>query len=74
MWTNVKAIKNRILDIYKEETEKKYKLLKQYYEKGPKTTKLQKKQISHSINNTLNPESGQKSTNYCIPNICICKR
>jgi len=53
MLAKVKVIKNQILDIYKEQTEKKF--LKQTdYEIGPKATKLQAKNIkgknrSHSI-------------------------
>lgn len=42
----IKEIRNQILDIYKEESEKKYKFLKQsYYEVGPKATKLLAKKI-----------------------------
>lgn len=65
----IKEIRNQILDIYKEESEKKYKFLKQsYYEVGPKATKLlakeiRKKQISHSGNKILDPDSGQTCNN-----------
>ncbi len=65
MMTKIKEIRNQILNIYKEELEKKYKFLKQsYYEAGPKATKLlarkiRKKQISQSIYKIADPYSGQ---------------